>query len=114
MTAFAHDSLDRDKLLTILADNGAKGLVGSSDAREKLNFSFLNANADRERAQRDLVLVVDTLATRPELDAAFEAATNRLCEDGDEAAFDDQKRLRAEIEDSDQRLGRLIRGEETI
>jgi DNA primase len=111
--AFAHESLDRDRLLTILADNGAKGLVGSSDARDKLNFSFLNANADRERAQRDLLLVVDTLAARPELDAAFQAATARLAGGGDEAVFADQVRLRAEIEDSDQRLGRLIRGEET-
>jgi DNA primase len=73
----------------------------------------LNANADRERAQRDLLLVVDTLAARPELDAAFQAATARLAGGGDEAVFADQVRLRAEIEDSDQRLGRLIRGEET-
>ena len=94
-----------------MAEAGAEGL--SSDPRLKLNFSFLKANADAKRAERDLILVVDTLAARPELDAAYQAATARLETEFDETNFAEQIRLKAEIEELDQRLTRLVLGDET-
>jgi DNA primase len=110
--ALAHDRLDRERLLTILADNGAAGLVEGLGRGRGLAFSFTRGSADPERAQRDLVLVVDTLAARPELDAAYAAATARLKEAFDETAFADQVRLRAELEESDRRLARLVLDDE--
>ena len=112
--AFAHDSLDPEGLRTILASAGAQGLVEGSDQQRGLNFSFARTNAEPERAQRDLVLVVDVLAARPELVAAYEAATARLKEASDETNFAEQQRLRAEIQELDQRLSRLVLGDETI
>lgn len=106
--AFAHDSLDRDTLLTILAGNGAPAPGEGAGQRRGLAFSFTRANADPERAQRDLVLVVDMLAAQPELRAALASATTRLEQDGDEAAFAEQVRLRRELEETDRRIAALI------
>jgi DNA primase len=111
--AFTQDRLDRERLLTILADNGAAALVEGLGQGRGLAFSFTRANADPERAQRELVLVVDTLAARPDLDAAYAAATARLKEAFDEATFAEQVRLRAEREEADQRLARLVLDSET-
>jgi DNA primase len=106
--AFANESLDREGLLTILADNGAGSLVEGLSHQRGLAFSFTSRTAEPERAQRDLVLVVDTLAARPELDAAFAAATARLKEAFDEATFAEQVRLRIALEELDRRLARLV------
>ena len=106
--AFAHDPLDRERLLTILTDNGLAALAEGLARGRGLAFSFTRSSADPERARRDLVLVVDTLAARPELDAAYAAATARLKEAFDETAFAEQVRLRAELEESDRRLARLV------
>lgn len=110
----AHDSLDRERVTTILADAGAPVSVEGAGQQRGLNFSFVRTNADPERAQRELVLVVDVLAARPELVAAYEAATVRLKETGDETEFAEQQRLRAEIEEADRRLARLVLNDETI
>ncbi|HEY5723280.1 MAG TPA: hypothetical protein VIT45_13250 [Allosphingosinicella sp.] len=76
-----------------------------------LAFSFTRRDADPERAQRDLVLVIDTLAAQPRLYAALEAATARLKENGDEAAFEEQQRLRAARDEADRQLASLIEGD---
>jgi hypothetical protein len=60
---------------------------------------------------RDLVLAIETLAARPGLDAALEAATARLKEDGDEAAFQEQQRLRAARDEADRQLAALVESE---
>ncbi len=52
-----------------------------------LGFSFTRRDVEPERACRDLALVIETLAARPGLDAALRAATARLKDEGDEAAF---------------------------
>jgi len=106
--AFAHDRLDRATLLPILTANGAEDLAERLGQTRGLAFSFTRANADPERAQRDLVLAVDALAARPELDAAYAAATARLQEAFDESAFAEQVRLRAEREELDRRLASLV------
>jgi len=110
--AFAHDPLDRTTLLPILTANGADDLAERLGQTRGLAFSFTRANADPERAQRDLVLAVDMLAARPELDAAYAAATARLQEAFDESTFAEQVRLRAEREELDRRLASLVLDDE--
>ncbi len=106
--AMAHGELDPGVLNTILADTGASHLADELRSQKSLAFSFTRRDADPERASRDLVLVIDTLAARPGLDAALEAATARLKEEGDEAAFQEQQRLRAARDEADRQLAALI------
>jgi DNA primase len=73
-------------------------------------FSFTRRDADPERASRDLVLAIDTLAAQPGLLAALDAATDRLKEVGDEAAFAEQQRLRRARDEAEQQLAALIEG----
>jgi DNA primase len=106
--ALLHGELDPGELNTILADTGAAHLAEELRSQKSLAFSFTRRDADPERASRDLVLVIDTLAARPGLDAALEAATARLKEEGDEAAFQEQQRLRAARDEADRQLATLI------
>jgi DNA primase len=106
--AMLHGELDPGVLNTILADTGAAHLADELRSQKSLAFSFTRRDADPERASRDLVLVIDTLAARPGLDAALEAATARLKEEGDEAAFQEQQRLRAARDEADSQLATLI------
>jgi DNA primase len=109
--ALLHGELDQEGLNTILANTGAAALTEELRLKQGLAFSFIRRDADPERARRDLVLVIETLAARPGLDAALEAATARLKEEGDEAAFQEQQRLRAARDEADRRLGALIEGD---
>ncbi len=108
--AMLHGELDQEQLNTILAGAGASALE-ELRLKQSLAFSFTRRDADPERASRDLVLVIETLAARPGLDAALEAATIRLKEEGDEAAFQEQQRLRAARDDADRQLAALMEGE---
>jgi DNA primase len=76
--------------------------------KQGLAFSSIRRATDPERARRDLVLVIDTLAAQPGLHAALAAATARLEEEGDEAAFQEQQRLRAAKDEVERRLAALI------
>ena len=106
--AMTHAALDQEALDTILAQTGAVSLMEQLQLRQGLKFSSTRRNADPERARRDLVLLVETLAARPGLDAALAAATGRLEEMGDEAAFEEQQRLRAARDEADRQLASLI------
>ncbi len=108
--AMLHGELDQEQLNTILAGAGASALE-ELRLKQSLAFSFTRRDADPERASRDLVLVIETLAARPGLDAALEAATIRLKEEGDEAAFQEQQRLRAARDDADRQLAALMEGD---
>nr|WP_295370216.1 DNA primase [uncultured Sphingosinicella sp.] len=112
--ALMHGALDQDQLYTILVDRGAASLVEGLRRQTGLGFSFNRRDADPERALRDLVLVIDTLAARPGLDAALDAATARLKEMGDEAAFEEQQRLRAARDEADRQLATLIESDADI
>jgi DNA primase len=90
--------------------SGAAALAETLRRTKGLAFSFTRRDADPERARRDLVLVIDTLAAQPGLDAAMAAATRRLKEEGDEAAFREQQRLREAREEIDRQLAALIEG----
>jgi len=106
--AMAHGALDRERLDTILAEAGVAPLAERLRLERGLAFSFNRRDVDPERASRDLVLVIDTLAAQPGLNAALEAATARLKEDGDEAAFQEQQRLRAARDEAERQLAALI------
>ena len=106
-----HGELDQGRLNTILAETGASTLAEELRPRKSLAFSFTRRDSDPERARRDLVLVIETLAARPGIDAALDAATARLKEDGDEAAFQEQQRLRAARDEADRQLATLIEGD---
>ena len=106
--AMAHGALDPEGLNTILARAGAAALTEELRQQRNLAFSFNRRDADPERARRDLVLVIETLAARPGLDAALEAATARLKEEGDEAAFQEQQRLRTARDEADRQLAILM------
>ncbi|HVQ10263.1 MAG TPA: DNA primase [Allosphingosinicella sp.] len=107
-SAMVNAALDPEALNTILADSGGVSLIGSLGRKRGLGFSFTRRDADPERACRDLVLAIETLAARPGLDAALEAATMRLKDVGDEAAFQEQQRLRAARDEADRQLATLF------
>ncbi|HEY0113727.1 MAG TPA: DNA primase [Allosphingosinicella sp.] len=109
--ALAHGELDQERLLTILAETGVASLAEKLRLERGMAFSFTRRDADPERARRDLVLVIDTLAAQPGLYAALEAATARLKEHGDEAAFQEQQRLREARDEAERQLAALMEGE---
>jgi DNA primase len=109
--ALSHGELDQERLHTILASAGVAALAEKLRLERGLAFSFTRRDADPERASRDLVLVIDTLAAQPGLYAALDAATARLKEVGDEAAFREQQRLRAARDEAERQLAALIEGE---
>jgi DNA primase len=109
--ALSHGALDPERLDTILASAGVASLAEKLRLERGLAFSFTRRDADPERASRDLVLVIATLAAQPGLDAALEAATARLKELGDEAAFREQQRLREARDEAERQLTALIEGE---
>lgn len=109
--AMTNSALDREQLNTILASSGVSPLIEELRLEQGLAFSFTRRDADPERAHRDLVLVIDTLAARPGIDAALAAATARLKDLGDEAAFVEQQRLRAARDEADKQLATLIEGD---
>jgi DNA primase len=109
--ALSHGALDPERLHTILAAAGVASLAEKLRLERGLAFSFTRRDADPERASRDLVLVIDTLAAQPGLYKALEEATVRLKEVGDEAAFREQQRLRAARDEAERQLALLIEGE---
>ncbi|HEX8621305.1 MAG TPA: DNA primase [Allosphingosinicella sp.] len=109
--AMAEPKLDPERLLTILAASGGAALLEELSLRRGLAFSFTRRDADPERACRDLALAIEALAARPGIDAALEAATARLGKAGEDAAFEEQKRLLAAREEADRQLATLIEGD---
>jgi DNA primase len=109
--ALAHGELDPERLDTILTSAGVAALAEGLRRTRGMAFSFTRRDAEPERASRDLVLAIDTLAAQPGLSAALEAATARLKESGDEAAFREQQRLRAARDEAEKRLAALIESE---
>ena len=107
----SHAELDRTLLHTILAGSGAAPLAEKLRRTRGLAFSFTRRDADPERALRDLVLVIDTLAGQPGLDAALASATARLKDNGDDAAFEEQQRLLKARGEAERQLAALVESE---
>jgi DNA primase len=106
--AWRGEALEGGSLATILARVGATALTDETSRRIGLVFSFQRGDADPVRARRDLGDVIDVLVRRSELDAAFAAATARLADTTDEAAWEDQLHLQAERRATEQRLAELM------
>ena len=109
--AFLHGALDPEGLNTILIDAGVAPLAEELRQERGLAFSFTRRDVDPERALRDLVLVIDTLAAQPGLMSALDAATRRLVESGDQAAWEEQQRLRQARDEAEKQLAALIEGD---
>lgn len=109
--AMTHAALDPEGLDTILAGRGGAAWQEELGRKRGLAFSFTRRDADPDRARRDLVLAIETLAARPGLDAALDAATARLKEVGDDAAFAEQQRLRAARDGAERELATLLEAE---
>jgi DNA primase len=92
---------------TIFAETGLSALVESLRRANGLAFSFTRGEADAEVARRDLVLAIEALASRPELNAALEAATARLAMGPDADGFAEQMRLIAARAEADRALAAL-------
>jgi len=107
-SAMTNAALDPEALNTILAGRGGAALLEELGRKRGLGFSFTRRDADPERARRDLILAIETLAARPGLDAALAAATARLKDEGDEAAFEEQQRLRIARDEADSELATLF------
>ena len=106
--AMTHATLDPEALDTILAENGGASLLERLRRKRGLGFSFTRRDTEPDRACRDLALAIETLAARPGLDAALEAATARLKDGGDQAAFEEQQRLRTARDEADRQLATLF------
>lgn len=110
--AFERQVLEQERVRAILAEAGPGVGLETNPSTNGLAFSFLRGNADSERAKRDLAAVISALASRPELDAALAAVTERLMASPDEAVFAEQRRLRAAREEADRALAELVEGTE--
>jgi len=108
--ALLHGALDPAALDTILQAAGAASLAEKLRRARGLAFSFTRRDAEPERARRDLVLVIDTLAARPGLEQALDAATARLGSEGGNAAWEEQQRLLRARDEAERQLAALFEG----
>ncbi|MGE0180576.1 MAG: DNA primase, partial [Sphingomonas sp.] len=108
--ALTHATLDCATLDAILAGRDASPLVETARLKRGLVFSFTRRDAEPERARRDLVLAIEALAARPGLDAALAAATARVKQGEDDAAFEEQKNLLLARHEADRKLATLFEG----
>ena len=110
-SAMTNAALDPEALNTILAERDGAALLEELGRKRGLGFSFTRRDADPDRARRDLILAIETLAARPGLDAALEAATARVMDEGDDLAFEEQKRLLVARIEADTQLATLFEAE---
>ena len=106
-TAYDPPNIESGGIDTILDEAGVSALVQSLRGANGLAFSFTRGEADAEVARRDLALAIEALASRPELDAALEAATVRLAMGPDADGFAEQMRLIAARAEADRALAAL-------
>lgn len=105
--AYDHPVLDSQALITICTKHGSGALAAQLVDAKGLAFSFTQRQAEPERARRDLGMVIETLAERPELDAALDAATARLAAQWDDIGFSEQQRLQKARREADEKLASL-------
>ena len=110
--AFAGPVVDSAHIDTISSEVGLGLLVATLRRTNGLAFSFTRDNADPLVARRDLAMAIEALASRPELDAALEAATARLAMGPDADGFAEQMRLIAARGDADRALAALLTSED--
>ena len=109
-TAYTGEMLDREALATILAASGAAADLERARRTGTMAFSFTRSDAAPDRAVRDLGTAIDALMADGEIGAALQAATERLKE-GQEDAFEEQRRLLFAREEIKERLASLAGSE---
>ena len=97
---------------TISSAMGLASLVTDLRRANGLAFSFTRDDADAEIARRDLAMAIEALASRPELDAALDAATARQAMGADADDFAEQVRLIAARAEADRALAALSHDED--
>jgi DNA primase len=108
--AVSGETLDRETLATILAASGAASDLERARRTGTMAFSFTRSDTASERAVRDLGTAIDALMAAGEIGAALQAATERLKE-GEEDAFEEQRRLLFAREEIKERLASLAGSE---
>jgi DNA primase len=108
--AYSGETLDREALATILRDSGAAADLEKARRTGTMAFSFTRSDTAPERAVRDLGTAIDALTADGEIGAALAAATERLKE-GEEEAFEEQRRLLFAREEIKERLASLAGSE---
>ena len=104
--ALSGETLDRERIGTILRSAGAASLLDEANRGGSMAFTFTRPDSDPERATRDLGVAIETLAAQREIAAALQDATERL-KDGDESAWDEQRRLHQAQAETTERLAKL-------
>jgi DNA primase len=104
--AVSGEMLDRETLATILRDSGTAADLEKARRTGTMAFSFTRSETDPDRAVRDLGTAIDALMADGEIGAALKAATERLKE-GEEDAFEEQRRLHSQREEIKERLASL-------
>jgi DNA primase len=104
--AVSGETLDRETLATILRDSGAAADLERARRAGTMAFSFTRSDTAPDRAVRDLGTAIDALMADGEIGAALAAATERLKE-GEEDAFEEQRRLHSQREEIKERLASL-------
>jgi DNA primase len=99
-------ALDRERVSTILRAAGAATHLDQGTRGGGMGFTFTRPDSDPQRAQRDLGIAIEALSARREIAAALAHATERL-KNGDEGAFDEQLRLHAAQNETNERLAKL-------
>ncbi len=128
MLAFADPQLDRLRTLLLaeayqpvsvdsttadpISRAGLSPLVASLERADGLAFSFTRGDAPTEVACRELAMVIEALATRPEIEAALAMATERLMEEMDDDRLAEQSGLIAAKAAADRTLQALTEREE--
>ena len=104
--------VDSERIDTISVECGLSALVDDLRRANGLAFSFARSEADPLVARRDLAMAIETLAARPELEAALTVATERQALGADERGFAEQMRLIKARADGDHALAALSAGED--
>jgi DNA primase len=104
--AVSGETLDRERLATILRDSGTAPDLERARRTGTMAFSFTRSDTAPERAVRDLGTAIDALMADGEIGAALKAATERLKE-GEEEAFEEQRRLHSQREEIKERRASL-------
>jgi len=105
--AYSGETLDREALATILASSGAAADLERARRTGTMAFSFTRSDTPPDRAVRDLGIAIDALTADGEIGAALAAATERLKE-GQDDAFEEQRRLLFAREEIKERLASLV------
>ena len=100
-------TLDSGNILTICDSADLGTLAKHLATTNGLAFSFARRQAEPELARRDLAMVIEAIAARPQLDAALAEATARLMDTWDEGGFAEQVRLRTALSEANQILAEL-------